>query len=139
MTNVRAFGATGDGTTDDTEAIQHAVRDGDGRIRFSRGTYRISQTIEIHLDETGRTGIEGDGSATLLMTGPGPAIRLIGTHKGTGDPKSVTQAVWDRQRMPTIRGIEITADHPEADGIELIETMQAIVDRQVVGKCVLTN
>ncbi|MCA9108748.1 MAG: hypothetical protein KDA52_02270, partial [Planctomycetaceae bacterium] len=29
MSNVRHFGATGDGETDDTEAIRHALSEGD--------------------------------------------------------------------------------------------------------------
>ena len=42
MSNIRDFGAVGDGTTDDTAAIQHAVDDGDDLIVIPRGTYRIS-------------------------------------------------------------------------------------------------
>ena len=47
MSDVRNFGATGDGTTDDTNAIRHAVANSIGVLRFSTGTYRISETIEI--------------------------------------------------------------------------------------------
>ena len=129
MSNVKGFGAAGDGTTDDTEAIRHAVADADGRLQFSRGNYLISETIEIRLDEVGRIGIDGDdGTATIIMSGEGPAFRIIGTHGGTGDPNSVKPNVWQRQRMPTIRNIEITGTNPEADGVELIETMQAILE-----------
>ncbi len=128
MSNVKAFGAVGDGQTDDTDAIRHAISSGDGRLRFPRGDYRITSTLEIPLDEHGRTSIHGDGTATLVMSGAGPAIRLIGTHQGTGDPGSVTDAVWQRQRMPCVRGLEVKGDHPEADGIELIGTMQAIIE-----------
>ena len=62
------------------------------------------------------------------MAGEGPAFRIIGTHGGTGDPNSAKPNVWERQRMPTIRNIEITARNPKADGVELIETMQAIFE-----------
>ena len=129
MSNVKGFGAAGDGLTDDTEAIRHAVADANGRLQFPRGNYLISETIEIRLDEVGRIGIDGDdGTATIIMAGEGPAFRIIGTHGGTGDPNSVQPNVWQRQRMPTIRNIEITATNPQADGVELIETMQAIVE-----------
>ena len=37
MTNVRDFGAVGAGKTDDTEAIQHAIDEGVGRVEFPRG------------------------------------------------------------------------------------------------------
>ena len=126
MSSVRAFGAVGDGRTDDTAAIRHAVRDGDGVLRFPRGTYRILDTIEIPLDHTDRLCIDGSGGvATVVMAGNGPAFRLIGTHGGTGDPNSVQPNVRLRQRMPTIRNIEVTSANAEADGFELIETMQA--------------
>ena len=129
MSNVKGFGAAGDGRTDDTEAIRHAIADADGRLQFPRGDYLISETIEIMLDEVGRIGIDGDdGTAKIIMAGAGPAFRIIGTHGGTGDPNSVKPNVWERQRMPTIRNIEITGTNPEADGVELIETMQAILE-----------
>ena len=48
--NVRNFGAVGDGKTDDTTAIQHAVDDSRaGRVIFPRGDFRITKTIEIKL------------------------------------------------------------------------------------------
>jgi len=129
MSDVRTFGAVGDGQADDTAAIRHCVQDGDGLISFSRGRYRIRQTIEIPLDRFDRVGIDGSrGTATVVMDGPGPAFRLIGTHAGTGDPGTVAPAVWMRQRMPTVSNIEVTATNPEADGFELIETMQPIFD-----------
>lgn len=127
MSDVTTFGAVGDGQADDTAAIRHALQQGDGALIFPRGRYLISDTIEIRLDETGRLGIDGsDGTATIIMTGEGPAFRIIGTHGGTGDPGSAKPNIWTRQRMPTFRNIEVTATNPNADGFELIETMQAV-------------
>jgi hypothetical protein len=66
MSNVKNFGATGDGQTDDTAAIQHAIRDGDGLLEFPRGNYRITRPLEITLEESGPFGISGSmGTATL--------------------------------------------------------------------------
>lgn len=127
MSNVRDFGATGDGQFDDTEAIQHALDHGDGQLRFPPGRYRLTQTIEIPLDEVGFTSINGtDGLAQIIMDGPGPAFRIVGTHNGTGHPPSVKPNVWASQRMPRIKDIAIQGNHPEADGIELIKTMQSV-------------
>src|SRR5690606_12535084 len=36
--------------------------------------------------------------------------------------------------MPTVRDLEITADHPEGDGIELVGTMQATIEGVLIHK-----
>ncbi len=128
----REFGAAGDGTTDDTEALQQAVVAGDGRLRLPPGTYRITRTIEIDLDRVGPFSLVGDGVARVLMEGAGPAFRLIGTHAGTAEPKTVKPGVWARQRMPLVDGIEIVGAHSEADGVEALGTMQLTVSRVTV-------
>jgi len=126
MANVRNFGATGDGSTDDTYALQHAVDQGDGVIDLPRGIYRITRPIEIALERHGWLGIAGaHGTARIVMAGPGPALRLVGRHGGTALPSSVAPLVWQRERMPQISGLEIVGEHPEADGIQLVQTMQA--------------
>lgn len=130
MSDVISFGAQGDGRTDDTEAIRHAVEQGDGVVRFFRGTYLVSETIEITLDQANRTSIEGgDGTAKIVMTGPGPAFRLVGNHGGTADPLGVQPAVWQRQRFPVISNLEIEGRHELADGIELAGTFQPVISQ----------
>src|SRR5690606_8827291 len=114
MSNVRRFGAAGDGSTDDTDAIRHALEDGDGVLHFPPGTYRISETIEIPLAEVGPVGIDGSsGTARVLMTGAGPAFSFVGTHSGTGNPTSVKGNVYPDQRLPTVKNIDIEGAHPE--------------------------
>ena len=115
---VKSFGAKGDGVSDDDAAIQKAVDSKAGTIRFPPGTYKLSKTIEVDLDKVGWTAFVGEGTARLVMTGPGPAIRFVGTHEGTADPKSFKDSVWEKQRMPRVSGLEIVGGHPEADGIE---------------------
>ncbi len=130
MSDVISFGAEGDGTADDTDAIRHAITQGDGVVRFGRGTYRITETIEVRLAETDRVSIEGsEGNAKLVMDGPGPAFRFVGTHGGTADPAGVRATVWQSQRLPMISGIEIEGGHEEADGIECVGTFQPIISR----------
>ncbi|HUT91016.1 MAG TPA: right-handed parallel beta-helix repeat-containing protein [Thermoguttaceae bacterium] len=126
---VRDFGAVGDGQADDTAAIQKAVDSGVGDVRFPRGVYRITQPIVVDLDRVGPTALVASGAARLLMAGPGPAIRFVGTHGGTADPGSVKPNVWERQRMPTVDGLEIIGAHEEAVGIEAAGTMQLVVSR----------
>ena len=136
MSNVTRFGAIGDGVADDTEAIQHAVTQGDGVLHFPPGTYRITQPIEIKLSKHGPLGMDGTGgTARVVMNGKGPAFRLVGTHGGTGDPGSRKGNVASHQRLPTIRNIEVEGAHAEADGFELIETMQSVFEGVLVTRC----
>jgi hypothetical protein len=134
LTFVRAFGATGDGKTDDTAAIQKAVDSGVGGIRLGKGTYRLTKTVVINLDKTGFTSLSGDGTACVVMAGPGPAFKFIGTHEGSADPKQFKPNVWERQRAPMVDGLEIVGAHAEADGIEAAGTMQITITRVVIRK-----
>ena len=129
LATVRQFGAAGDGQTDDTAAIQKAVDASIGDVRFPRGVYRISRTVVVDLDRVGPTSLVGSGTARILMTGPGPAFRFVGTHEGTAGPSSFKPNVWQRQRMPTVDGLEIIGAHDEAVGIEATGTMQLVVTR----------
>ncbi|MAD81001.1 MAG: hypothetical protein CMJ50_09205 [Planctomycetaceae bacterium] len=126
------FGAIGDGETDDTAAIQRAVDASVGEVRFPRGIFRITKTIRVHLDEVGPTSIVAGGTARIVMAGPGPAFKFIGTHGGTASPHTVKPNVWERQRTPMIDGIEVVGDHSEAIGIEATGTMQAIFSRVTI-------
>ena len=98
-------------------------------------------TLSLHgalpiLAKRGPLGIDGTGgTARIVMDGKGPAFRLIGTHGGTGDPGSRQGNVPTHQRLPTIRNIEVEGAHAEADGFELIETMQSIFEGVLVTSC----
>ena len=133
MSDVRQFGAKGDGIIDDTEAVRHAVEKGDGALFFPSGTYLISETINISLTKKGPVAISGEsGTSTVIMTGEGPAFRLSGAHQGTGDPGSVKPIVWDQERMPTVQNIALEGKNPNADGFELLGTMQSVFDGVMV-------
>src|SRR5215471_13758081 len=99
------FGAAGDGKTDDAAAIQGLIDAKAGSIRFPAGSYRITRPLIVELDKVGYTAFVADGSARLVMAGPGPAIRFVGTHAGTAAPESVKPDVWERQRMPAVEGL----------------------------------
>lgn len=125
MSNVRDFGAKGDGKTDDTEALQHCLTDGNGLIEFPRGDYLISKSLVVELGKQRRIAIKGTGgTAKILMAGPGPAFSLIGSHQGTADPADFRPDEWANERMPTISEVEIEGRHPEADGILINSVMQ---------------
>lgn len=123
--NIKDFGAKGDGKTDDTQAIQNAILQlEDGLLEFPGGRYLITKTLSVDLVEVGTLSITGSvGSATLVMAGPGPALRITGSHEGSALPASVKSPVWQNERMPQIEDLEIVGTHPEADGIQLVNTL----------------
>lgn len=117
---------------DVTDAIQLAIDRHDSYIAIEPGRHRITRPIVIDLQQTGVVSISGNGVATIVMDGPGPAFRFIGTHKGTAAPRSFESTVWERQRAPMIDGIEIVGMHPEACGIEADGTMQLTITRLII-------
>ena len=64
MTSIRDFGAVGDGRTDDTAAIEHALHNGEGSLVFPRGEYRITRTITIDLPYC---SIDFDNTADVIV------------------------------------------------------------------------
>ena len=133
MTLATHFGAAGDGRTDDTAALQHAIDAGGGVLHLAKGTYRISRTLQFNTTQLGYVGIQGaQGASRLVMTGAGPAISVTGDHRGTATPIHVQPHTWDRERMPIISGLEIVGEHPQADGIHLTRTMQATIQNTLL-------
>ena len=124
-----------DGRVDAGPALQawiDSIRSQGGKLTIPAGTYRLTQPLVIDLDQVGPIALAGEGAVRLVMEGPGPALRLVGTHGGTAAPQTVQPNVWERQRMPLIDGIEIVGSHPEACGIELTGMMQPILTRLTV-------
>lgn len=114
--------------SDDTAAIQKAA-DAGGALHFGDGVYRLTQPISINLAQTGYTSLTADGTARIVMAGTGPAFRFIGTHGGSADPKSIKSPVLEKERFPTVDGLEIVGEHAEADGIEAKGTLQITITR----------
>ncbi|MFM9001806.1 MAG: right-handed parallel beta-helix repeat-containing protein [Opitutia bacterium] len=130
--HVHAFAAppVGDGKADDTAALQ-ALVDAGGSVALPKGRYRLTATVTVDLARLGAAAITSDGTATLVMEGAGPALRIVGTHAGTAAPKSFKPETW-AQRTPVVQGLEIVGGHPEADGLEATGTMQLTLSRLTI-------
>ncbi|HEY8503314.1 MAG TPA: glycosyl hydrolase family 28-related protein, partial [Gemmataceae bacterium] len=136
MASVRDFGAKGDGKTDDTLALMHAVEKGDGHVVLPRGEYLITRPVVVPLEKVGRTAISGEGgTAKVIMAGAGPAFHLVGTHQRNAAPGNVEPGVWQRERMPTLRELEIEGRHPKADGVRLEGVMQPTLQGLLIRRC----
>ncbi len=126
--NVKEHGAVGDGRADDTAAIQRAVELG-GTVTFPDGTYLISKTITVKLDDTGYTALNASGVAKLVMAGPGPAVKFMGTNEPRESLVRSRPQVWDREAQPLVNGLRIEGAHDSADGIQAEGTVQFTVTR----------
>ena len=123
----------GDGQADDTAALQKLV-DAGGSVQLPKGKYRLTKTVTVDLAKLGAFGLTSDGTATVIMAGPGPALKIVGTHGGTAAPKSFKPETW-AQRTPVVQGLEILGAHAEADGIEATGTMQLTLSRLTIREC----
>lgn len=97
--SVKDFGAVGDGTTDDTTAIQNAIDacNGTGRaIYFPAGTYYITSglTIDNSATTTGplasdyfapKTSLQGDAGASVRIKGGTGAYTMLTITGGSGN------------------------------------------------------
>jgi len=136
MSRAKDFGATGDGMSDDWEALQHAIDDGDGSLELTKGSYRITKSLLLDTTKHGYLSIVGKhGTARLIMDGPGPAVRVLGSHEGTATPSSFQPQTWEKERMPILASFEILGKHPQADGIELVRTMQPTLQNLLIRRC----
>lgn len=136
MLNVRDFGAKGDGITDDSTAIQHAIDQARGGVVFPRGTYLIQKSIRIVLTKTGPCSIRSEGGmGTVIMKGPGPAFHVIGSHQKSAQPGDFTQHAWVNERMPMFESMEIHGGHPEADAFCLEGVMQPTFRGVLIRRC----
>ena len=119
---------------DVTSMLQEQIEENGGTLLLTAENYRISRPLEFDLKKLGAVAVKSIGGSTIIMDGAGPAIRFMGSHQGTASPGSFQPSTWN-ERMPIITGIEILGAHPEADGIELQQTVGAIVNRVSVRWC----
>jgi len=85
VVNVKEFGATGDGVTDDTTALQAAINAAQAvgaTVLLPPGTYKITASLTLPGDNTHLRGmgqasvIQASLGAALIMTGPAAPTRI---------------------------------------------------------------
>ena len=120
---------------DSTLVLQEVIDDHDGNLLLGRDeVLRITKPLVFDLSKHKAVAVKAAGGVTIVMDGPGPALRFVGSHQGTASPNSFQPATWN-ERMPIVSGIEILGNDEEADGIELVQTVGAIVSGVSVRWC----
>lgn len=120
---------------DVTLELQAQIDERRGVLLLPRGPHRITRPLSFDLAKhSGATIRSAEGRATLIMDGPGPALRLQGSHHGSAAPQSFQPATWN-EATPSVTGITILGNHAEADGIELFQCVQPIISQVAVRGC----
>ncbi|NOY01054.1 MAG: hypothetical protein GXP30_15200 [Verrucomicrobia bacterium] len=120
---------------DFTEQLQQTIDQSGGNLVFVKtGVYRITKPLVFDLTKHGAAKVTSSAGVTIIMDGPGPAIKFIGSHEGTAGPTSFKPKTWN-ERMPIVSGIEILGNHPQAVGIELFQTMEPVISQVSVRWC----
>lgn len=107
--SVAAYGAKGDGTTDDTAAIQNAVNS-ESTLYFPQGIYKITDTIKLHQN----TSLFGISPITtqLVIEDDTPAF------SGFGTPKPLLETACGGFAYINGIGIDTAGKNPGAAGIK---------------------
>jgi len=94
--NVRQCGATGDGSTDDTSAIQAALDSGASKVDLTAGTYLITSTLTMSANQT-LTGVgilKTASVITMIAASTGCIVEGITIEgNGSGSPISTFKAI----------------------------------------------
>lgn len=78
--DVRALGAEGDGASDDSDAIEHALRLASGTrgavVLLPAGTYVVRRTLAVR----GQLTLRGDGVGRTTVRFDGPAVQMTASE-----------------------------------------------------------
>jgi sugar lactone lactonase YvrE len=117
--NVHSAGATGDGTTDDTAALEKAIAEHQ-TIYFPSGQYRVTETIELKPD-TVLIGLHPSVTRILLADGT-PAFQ------GVGVPKPLVEAPKGGHNIITGIGLYTNGINPRAVALKWMAGEDSMVD-----------
>lgn len=144
--NVVSYGATGDGTTDDTAAIQAAIDAAElalnATVFFPQGEYKITSPITInrplHLLGAGVAG--GGGAFTNWSNNAATMLRYHGTLDSSAAVLTFRPSPdTDKMYAPSVRAMKIVGSNGAAAlagvGIHFIDMNSILVDEVVVERC----
>jgi hypothetical protein len=116
-------------------ALQQKIDEGRGNLLLDGDVIlQITLPLVFDLAKHGGVSVQAVGRVTIVMDGLGPALRFVGTYGGTAAPKTFIP-VTRNQRMPIVAGIEILGIHRQADSIELVQAVGAIIRSVSVRWC----
>ncbi|HNY87255.1 MAG TPA: right-handed parallel beta-helix repeat-containing protein [Candidatus Hydrogenedentes bacterium] len=125
-----------DGTRSAAAALQRMIEESDGLVDLPAGTFLLDAPLVLDLPRLGWRSLRGaDGATRLVVAHAGPGILVQGDHQGTANPATVQDHTWEKERFPSVSGVEILGAHPEADGIVLSRTMKCVIRGVLVRKC----
>lgn len=131
IVDARQFGATGDGTTDDTAAIQaaldYALAQGGGGVFLAPGkTFKVSSKINV----PSNCGLVGDGSPTIYATSAGfNNTSLTGKYASNSaviDLSGQTGSPYASSKNPFIVGVKIESQTAQGRLVDAIVCRNAI-------------
>ena len=108
--NVKDFGAVGDGSANDTVAVQNAVTaaaNANGSVYFPQGTYLISSALTLPGGFAGHISVFGDGEWVSV---------IVQTGTGNGLDFDLTGGTYPYKNTVEIYGLGILANNAAASG-----------------------
>ena len=93
VVSVKDFGAVGDGTTNDTTALQNAFNSGAKNIYLPTGTYKVLAQLTLPVN----VSLYGDGSAASIIDGSGCTAGGLGV-----DNAILTTPVASKTSLPSL-------------------------------------
>lgn len=152
--NVKEFGATGDGITDDTIKIQAAINfiagNGGGEVLFPPGTYCVSQTLTITSDKVFLIGSGGAVDGNVIFVGgmseaiDAAATRIKWIGSVGGGPVLTVKPAIDNGTLPPIQSggisdLMIDGDAKAGIGLECISWRYGECRNLSVMRCTSIN
>jgi sugar lactone lactonase YvrE len=117
--NVHSLGVTGDGKTDDTDALLAAI-DKHAVLFFPSGTYRVSRPLMLK-PETALIGLN-PGTTQISLIDGSPAFG------GTGDPVGIIVAPKDGRNIVRALAITTGGANPRAAGVIWMAGRNSLLD-----------